>query len=369
MPSGPRAHAVLQEFVERHARDGHWPGGAYAVGPPAGEPAWCGCGGMLALEPAREPARDDALFDLASVTKGIGTASVALRLSERGLVDLDQPLATVLPELEGYAGRTPTLDDLMHHRAGLPAWAPLYRIAARPADAVAALAALEPAAPAGARAVYSCLSAIAAGVALERLSGLGLRELLRREVAIPLGIAEGDLGFSPLASGQRSRTAPTERGRAREAQLAGLPPAPADEPLRGTVHDNNSAFLGGASGNAGLFGTARAVFRVASALVTGGLLGADSRARLRAVGARSDDEARTFGFQSGSAATAPAGAFGPASFGHVGFTGTSVWLSPDPAWIAVLLTNRVHPRWVEAPMQTWRREFHDLAWTLRGESP
>ena len=262
-------------------------------------------------------------------------------------------------------------------RAGLPAWYPLYRRASsldRVPSLIATLAQEHP----GREPVYSCLGPIAAGIALERRFGVSLRELFVREVAAPLGLDDRELVPGPVGAPVLASTAPTECGRVREAELAAgkapgatlgtaLVPGP-PEALHGEVHDGNAALLGGFAGNAGLFATAGAVFRIASAMASGRR--PFDRMAPRLVGsviARSDSDARTFAFQSGAAPDAPAGPFGPRSFGHTGFTGTSVWISPEHDLVAVLLTNRVHPRWTEAPIQHWRRSFHRAALGLGGE--
>jgi CubicO group peptidase (beta-lactamase class C family) len=315
------------------------------------------------------------VYDLASLTKPLFAAAVALRLAAAGRVDLDRPLDDLLPELSGYAGSTPSLDTLLTHRSGLPAWAPLYRRLAAPGDVLRGLGSLEPCGAAGGEPVYSCLGAIAAGIVLERASGLAAAELLRSEVIEPLGLDPEDLSYGPVL---RDACAPTEKGRQFEMRMAGagergwaIVPGP-DEVVRGEVHDGNARWLGGRTGNAGLFGTASAAFRVLSAMASGEVAWLDPGLRRRAARplAGSVDEVRTFGFQHGDTPTAPVPRDVPAAegaFGHVGFTGTSAWVFPRADAVVVLLTNRVHPIWREAPVQQWRREFHREALRVLGK--
>ncbi len=390
-PGAP--HPALEAFVRAHAAAGDWPGAAYAAGPAGEAPRWCGAAGALALDPRREEARADALYDLASLTKPLALGAVLLRLADAGRIDLDAPLAQELPEFEPRD--PPSYADLMAHRYGLPAWAPLYRLADVPAAALAAIAALPPKVPRGTP-LYSCPSAIAAKCALERGTGRPLRALFREYVAAPLGLGEDDVLFSPVPDRLRARCAPTERGRTHEDGIAdaegrslgdafdenrGAALVPGDDaPLRGVVHDGNAAFLGGDGGNAGLFATAAATFRLASALAHGPFLSAAARARLTTPAAEGNGDVRTFGFKAGAAATAPVGALGPRAYGHNGFTGTSVWIAPAPGddpprgddaappLVAVLLANRVHPRWTDAPVQAWRRAFHDAVVAASGSA-
>ncbi len=367
----PERAPTLDAFIRRHADLGDWPGGTYAVGPPGDEPRWAGAVGRHAVSPQEENARPDALYDLASLTKGLVTAPLVMRLAARGDLDPERPADDLLPEMRGYAGRTPSLTDLLIHRAGLPDWAPLYRRTRRREEAAAVIAALPPETRAGSRAVYSCFGPILAGIALERATGRRLAQLLDDEIRVPLGLPAAELGFGPLPRAARERAAPTETGRLYESSLAGegrhgldVVPGPGAV-LRGEVHDGNASFLGGAAGNAGAFGTARAVFRLAAELAAPRTLfdGAGLRA-FHDAWSGEGGEARTLGFQSGRSPDAPAGGLGARSFGHVGFTGTSVWIAPDAPLVVVLLTNRVHPVFRDAPVQSWRREFHDLSLQL-----
>lgn len=370
----------LAAWVAAHAESGDWPGCAFAVGPPGVEPRWAGTAGRLALHPAPEPLPDSTapLYDLASLTKPLATATVAARLADLGRVDLDAPLGDLLPELVGYAGRTPSLADLLAHDAGLPAWIPLYR---RASDAtrdrvVSLIAALAPAGPAGVGGPrYSDLGAILAAIACERLAGEPLDALFDRLVRGPLALERAEIAFGPVPDGEHARVAPTEVGRRREAELAGpagqggdLVPGPA-LPLRGVVHDGNAAFLGGVAGHAGLFGTALAVFRIISACLGAlPLFSAAQVNRFLAPRVSSASDAYTFGFQSAAAPKAPVGALGRKAIGHVGFTGASCFADPVRPLAAVLLTNAVHPHWRDLPIRAWRIGFHDLVAALANRS-
>lgn len=363
-----RPDPQLDRFVAEQAELGLWPGATYAALHLDHGLAVQGAVGARSIEPRVSVTTIDTLYDIASVTKLVGTTATLLQLSRRRRLDLQRPLDDLLPELAGYAGRTPSFVDLMAHRCGLPAWVPLARVAITVDNLLPTLAALPPAYPAATGCLYSDLGPIAAGIALERLTGVGLRELVATCVSAPLGLAPEQLVPGPVGPERRDSVAPTEAGRAKEAALTqAMLDRPLDaerfaEPFCGDVHDGNAAFLGGFAGHAGLFATAGAVAQIVASLVAGTeLVDAAPRLLLFDQLAAGDGDARGFGTQLGAAQRAPAGAFGLHSAGHTGFTGCSVWCSSTPARVVVLLSNRVHPNWKEAPIQRVRAEFHDLA--------
>lgn len=368
--AGP--HSMIEEHLDRHVRAGDWPGASYLVGDTGGGIRNRGAVGRLSGEVGDALAAADTLYDCASLTKPLVLGATLLALSARGAVDLDRPLDRELPEWHASRGFSPSFADLLAHRSGVRAWFPLYRATDDPSAVVSVVAALSPAAPAGRNVVYSCLGAITASVALERLIGDPLDILFEREVANPLGLRPRDWWLGRVAESEERRTAPTERGRHREAALAeaelpssrlGFDRVPGTERfLRGEVHDGNASFVGARAGNAGLFATTGVVHAIACALASGKRPFDASTVRwVSTVIADAGGEARTFGFQSGASTNSPAGPMGTHSFGHAGFTGTSVWIDPVRGIVAVLLTNRVHPAWRDAPIHQWRREFHACA--------
>lgn len=365
--AGP--HPTIEEHLGGHVRAGDWPGASYLVGDTDGGVRFRGAVGKLSVAAGDALASTDSLYDCASLTKPLVLGATLLALSARGAVDLERPLDRELPEWHVARGSSPSFADLLAHRSGVRAWFPLYRATADPAAVVSVVAGLPPAGPPGKSVVYSCLGAIAASVALERLIGDPLDVLFEHEVASQLDLPRRDFWLGRVAESEEPRTAPTEQGRHREAVLAeaelpssrlGFDRVPGSERfLRGEVHDGNASFIGARSGNAGLFATSGVVHAIACALASGKRpFDASMVRRVSTVIGEAGGEARTFGFQSGASANSPAGSMGAHSFGHAGFTGTSVWIDPVRDIVAVLLTNRVHPAWRDAPMHQWRREFH-----------
>jgi CubicO group peptidase (beta-lactamase class C family) len=306
----------------------------------------------------------DVLFDLASLTKPLVTTTLLL-LARRDGLDLETPLAELLPELAASPWCSVSLVQCATHSAGFPAWAPLYALGGCSREAyLRALAQLEPIAAPGTRVEYSCPGFLALGLALERRGGADLAALFDKGVATLLGVA-GELQFAP---GNERSVAGGEARWFVEADLlarrglTGEPP-----PARAGVapcDDGNARGLGGVGGNAGLFGTAAAVAALAVEYLPGGgrLLTATEAALATSCRTAGLEQARGLGWQLAATPGCSAGAALPASaFGHTGFTGVSVWADPVSSRVYVLLGNRLHPGGRTPDLHPLRRRFHALA--------
>jgi CubicO group peptidase (beta-lactamase class C family) len=293
--------------------------------------------GPVELPPdQRVPARPDTIYDLASLTK-LFTAVLALRLVECGTLDLDKRVSWYLPAFGGKAEVTVAM--LLTHTAGLPGDMDLAPYPDRPSRLAAVLAA-PPVSPPGTRFGYSDVGFITLGVLVERLAGGRLDDLVAAHITGPLGMR--DTGFAPLAA-LWPRVAATE-----------YMPWTGRGVVRGQVHDEAAWALGGVAGHAGLFGTAVDVAVFGQMLANGGeyagarVLREPTVARMLANWNAGLGPTAAHGL--GVALDQPEymGALsGPRTFGHTGFTGTSLVVRQDRGAIAVLLTNRVHPdrRW------------------------
>jgi CubicO group peptidase (beta-lactamase class C family) len=288
----------------------------------------------------------DSVFDLASVSKPI-TALTLARLERAGALRRDEPLVAFLPELEGSPSGDVSLDLLTAHRAGLEAHIEFFvkqagaeqprleTILPRAASARRAECAGAPP-PDGFPVVYSDLGYILVGAAIERRLGMPLDALVEREVASPLGLLLGSarqLRAGPTA--ERHAFVPTEDVGWRGGVLEGV------------VHDENAWVIadGGSAGHAGMFGDVWSVVSLGMAVVDaldgrGDWLSAEEIAPL--VRPRPGGT-HTAGFDRRGEAPASGRHFGPRTFGHLGFTGTSLWIDPELRLVGVLLTNRVHP--------------------------
>lgn len=355
------AVSAVSDLLGAATRAGLGPGWVAAVAA-EGEEGLVWCEGRRGLGgPETTPT---LLYDLASITKPLVTATLLL-LARRDGVGLDTPLGELLEELEATPWGNVTLEQCAAHTAGFPAWAPLYGVSSSSrAGYLETLARLEPESPPGRRVVYSCPGFVALGLALERSAGAGLDELFAAMVAEPLELGD-ELLFAPpadvpTAAGETGWLVETallaERG------LEGRPPA-ALEDVR-SCDDGNARGIGGVAGNAGLFGTAAAVARLAAEYLPGGgelLTGeeADLATRCYTVGL---EQARGLGWQRAATPGCSAGPSLPEhAFGHSGFTGTSVWVDPERRQVLVLLGNRLHPWGRTRDLHPLRRRFHTLA--------
>ncbi len=315
-------------------RDGAWRHGAGAVG-------------MLSRDVGADAATTATIFDLASVTKPV-TALALARLSRAGVLGRDELLGDVLPEPAGTRSARTPLDLLSAHRAGLEAhlelFAPLRlggtidRAAALVTCANARREGCDGDAPReGFPPVYSDLGYLLLGAAIAARGGADLDHVLDREVNSPLGLDLGSARRLRDCGGFDDRVAPTEvvpfRG--------GL--------VRGVVHDENAWAMSGdgASGHAGLFGDVRSVVALGVAIVDaleGRRLDWLSPDDLEPLLRPRPGGSLLAGFDRRSGDAPSSGRlFGPRTFGHLGFTGTSLWIDPDASLVGVLLTNRVHP--------------------------
>ena len=360
--------ADLEDYLRAHVEAGDFPGASYLV---AGDDRILAEGalGLAVVRPQRISATTSTLYDLASLTKPIAGALLAARLSSQGRLSFDDRLSRHLREWDppGDASRI-TLLDLLTHRSGLSAWKPVYIHASGRGEYVETLKRLPLEHRPGERVVYSDPGYMLLGFALERVGGAPLDRLLAEEVAGPLALQ--DLLYRPPES-LRRRVAATEAGNRKERLLAG-PEGDGYNGWRaevawGEVHDLNARALGGVGAHSGLFATARSVVRVAREFLGPGpgLLDEKQRELMTINLTAGLGEDRSLGFLLASSPGAPTGSgLSRRSFGHTGFTGTSLWIDPDARRIYVLLTNRVHPEFREIDMNAIRRGFHEVAATL-----
>ncbi len=328
--------------------------------------------GSTTLIPAKEPARLDTIYDLASLTKPLATVTAMLCLIQDGRLSLDDPLQKHIEELQGSALGEATIFHLLTHSSGLPAWRPLYErieeedrrapgLLGSPAAVTLALALIkqEPlATPPGARSLYSDLGFILLGILVERVSGTTLAVYCQRSVFEPMRATLFFLG--PRSTGPGSAVPPD----------TSLVAPTEDDPWRGRllraeVHDENAYVLGGVAGHAGLFGTAAAVSAVVGQWLDSyagrsRVLPSDLVKRFTARQEAIAGSSWALGWDTPSAPSSSGRRFSSASFGHLGYTGTSIWVDPTRELEVVLLSNRVHPTRRNDAIKQFRPAIHDV---------
>jgi serine-type D-Ala-D-Ala carboxypeptidase len=320
--------------------------------------------GRFTYDPASSGVTTASLFDLASLTKVVATAAAAMILYERGLLDLEAPVAAIVPEFTSGLDNNDndprrgeiTLRMLLAHSSGLPAYERLFLRAKARKDLLHAAFATELSAAPGTRAVYSDIGFIILGVVLERLADEALGGFCQREIFGPLGMSH--TAFNPALALQNT-----------------IPPTADDRTFRhriiqGEVQDENASVLGGIAGHAGLFSTAEDLAIFAHAMINGGhpILRSSTVVLFSRREPAPDGTSRALGWDTPSAPSQSGKYFSSRSFGHLGYTGTSLWIDPERQLSIILLTNRTWPDCQNQAIQRVRPAFHDAVIEVLGKN-
>lgn len=340
-------NATLDSIMRAGIRAGAAPGASLAVGR-FGRLVHIGGYGRLDTAIASAPVDSNTIYDMASLTKVIATTTAAMMLEEQGLLDLDHTVASYLPELNAPDKAAITIRMVVTHRGGFEAFAPLFRtfrgrdqylqqINLRPLKSVP-----------GTETVYSDWDMILTQLVIEKITGMPLDRFVHDKIFGPLGMK--NTMYTPPAD-LRPHIAPTEIDTAR----GGL--------VWGKVHDENADAMGGVAGHAGLFSNASDLAVFAQMLLNGGEYGGvriihpETIARWTARQGKSSS--RALGWDTPSKGSSSGRFFSPRSFGHTGFTGTSIWIDPERDLFVILLTNRVDPTRANTRHEPLRRAIAD----------
>jgi serine-type D-Ala-D-Ala carboxypeptidase len=322
-------------------------------------------------------------FDLASVTKVVATTTMAMIFYERGLMELESPVAGVVPEFlaneceeDDRRRRDVTFHMLLAHASGLPAYEKLFLKAHSRDDLLRAAFTTPLSTDPGTHAEYSDIGFIILGAALERIAGEALDVFCQREVFGPLGMIHST--FNPPKE-SLSKIPPTADERSENECSAGTPAC--EKPpvqvasatshsarstlrqriIQGEVQDENASILGGVAGHAGLFSTAEDLARFAHAMRHGGrpILRPETVALFTRRESTPPATSRTLGWDTPSRPSQSGEHFSSRSFGHLGYTGTSLWIDPERQLSITLLTNRTWPDCGNQAIRQVRPRFHD----------
>jgi CubicO group peptidase (beta-lactamase class C family) len=338
----------IDRVVKRGVTAGGYPGAAVIVGRRGYAAYEKGFGhlGWTSDSPAVSPER--SIYDLASLTKVVGTTTAAMILYDEGRLDLDARVSRYLPSFSGGQKDRVTVRQLLTHESGLPAGRTLWRLTHSPSEAKKIVLSTPLACAPGKCQVYSDLGADVLGWVIESITGQGLDAFLQERVFVPLGMT--DTEFRPDAD-LRARIAPTEVS------------PPRGYPIRGEVHDENAWALGGVAGHAGLFSTAADLSLFAQMMLNMGeyqgvRIVSDSTVALFT---RRTAGTRALGWDTADGEGSSGVYMSERAYGHTGYTGTSLWIDPDRDMFVILLTNRVHAPKARRPAKVIADVRADLA--------
>lgn len=309
---------------------------------------------------ANSPAQPTTLFDLASLTKVVAITPMAMLLYERGLLDLDAPICSIVPEFLTDIAKDPkrqnvTLRMLLAHSSGLPAYEKLFLKVKTRDELLHAAFAMPLAADPGSRTEYSDIGFIILGIALERLADEPLDHFCRREIFASLAMTSTT--FNP-PNQVRAEIPPTEDDKEFRRRI-----------IQGEVQDENAFVLGGVAGHAGLFSTARDLAEFAHCMLNSArpLFRPETVALFTSHGLAHAGTSRALGWDTPSSPSQSGKYFSPNSFGHLGYTGTSLWIDPVHQFSITLLTNRTWPDCSNLAIKQVRPKFHDAIVQARAE--
>ena len=322
--------SVIDSIVQEAIRDGQIPGAVVLVGHD-GQVIYRKAFGERSLEPRREAMTVDTIFDLASLTKVVATTTAVMQLVQKGQIRVNEPVAKYIPEFGENGKEEITVRELLTHFSGLPQDLDLSQPWEGREAGLRMAYAEKPIYAPGSRFLYSDINFIVLGALVERVSGMSLQDYCEKNIFVPLKMTR--TRFLPPAS-WLPKIAPTQYDEH-------------DKMLRGVVHDPTVRRMGGVAGQAGLFSTADDLAKFAQALLGGSTILSPLTVEKMTTPQQppTSEVLRGFGWDIDSPYSSNRGDLLPVgSFGHTGFTGTSLWIDPTTRTYIIVLTNAVHPR-------------------------
>jgi serine-type D-Ala-D-Ala carboxypeptidase len=346
-----RAFAILADAIEQRA----FPGASAAV-THGGKLVALKALGRFTYEESSSKVDPDTIFDLASLTKVVATATIAMILYDRGLLDLEVSVVGVLPEFRGEDPRREqvTFRQLLAHSSGLPAYEKLFLRAKSKDELLREVFAVPLKNDPETHVEYSDVGFVLLGVALERIAGESLDRFCQREIFGPLGMSH--TSYNPPVS-WKSKTPPTADDRVFRKRI-----------IQGEVQDENASVMGGVAPHAGLFSTASDIARFAHSMLNGGtrIIRRETVALFTRRQSSPPGTSRALGWDTPSGASQSGKYFSRSSFGHLGYTGTSLWIDPGRQVSVTLLTNRTWPDCSNWTIKEVRPKFHDAVMEALG---
>lgn len=359
----------ISKFLQSKIDEKYFPSAVYLVAE-KGEIKLQDALGWAVVKPERIVANFDTIYDLASLTKVLVTGLLCAKLIENGEINLSDKISKFFPEFDTDEKREITIENLLTHTSGFKNWLPFYLIADSKFQ-ISDIISNEPLENSvNEKVVYSDLNFLMLGFLVEKIVSKTLDELAKVEIFESLNLKQ--TFFNPPKELQK-QIAASEKGNAFEKQtcieLAYEIPNPKSEfrhrTIWGEVHDNNCYFMDGVAGHAGLFSNVFETFKIAQQFLPNStkILKPETCELFRTNFTKGLNQARSLAFQLAETEDSTASeALAKDSFGHLGFTGTSLWIEPSTERIFILLTNRTHDRELPlADLKEVRQEFHRLA--------
>lgn len=362
----------ISEFLLSRIDRGDFPSAVYLVAE-KGEVVLRNALGAAVVEPERIEANLDTIYDLASLTKPLVTGLLCVRLIEEGEIRLSDRVSKYFPELAGTEKREITIENLLTHSSGFSAWKPFYLFESESIKVGSVLSQIisKPLENSvNSKVVYSDFNFLLLGFLVEKIYRKTLDKIANEIIFDPLDLK--NTFFNPPED-LKNKIAASEKGNEHEKQIAQemFPEAKTpeyafrDQMIWGEVHDNNCYFLGGVAGHAGLFSNAQETFKISQQFLddSTNILKPESCKIFWTNFTPKVNQARSIAFQLAETKDSTASeALSKNSFGHLGFTGTSIWIEPANDRIFILLTNRTHDRQLPfADLRDVRQCFHRLA--------
>lgn len=352
----------IKNYLLNEVEKGTFPGFCYLIGT-KDKIIEFDYGGYRSLIPHKKEAIPECIYDLASLTKPIATASLFVKLQEDKIINFNDKISKYFPQFKQIDKEDITILDLLIHTSGFQGWFPLYLKADNLTEAINLIASFPLAHKPGNKVIYSCLGYIILTAILEKITAQNIQFLFNKLIRSKLNLSS--TFFNPDKN-LKSSIAPTENHNNYEKKLS--------EELNlnfnkyrnyliwGEVHDSNCYFLGGLTGNSGLFSNIFDLYEIAKLFITPSSLFSDETLQLFYKNFTPfDNEHRSIGWKLASSSDSPAKFLSPFSIGHSGFTGTSLWIEPSEKNIYILLTNRIHPEVNNVNMNDIRQSFHKLS--------
>jgi len=355
----PQGHSRLTESLEKAVHDHVFPGAVLGIGHRGKRTTLLV--GKFTYAPDAPRVTSETIYDLASLTKVVATTTMAMILVDRGLLDINRRIAEFLPDFIPpfdlatgplwTAREEVTVRHLLAHTSGLPGYEQFFLRARKKSHLIEEALALSLEESPGQKAVYSDVGFILLGEILERASKVPLDIFCQREIFAPLGMRS--TCFNPPAE-LLPRIAPTEQDNLFRKRL-----------ICGEVHDENAWVMGGIAGHAGLFGTADDLAVFCQMMLDEGNAGGKQLIEAKTVREFTQalpcpqGDAHALGWGRRSEPFSSGKYFSPMSYGHLGYTGTSIWIDPEKQLFVILLTNRVHPTRENDAIRAFRPVIHD----------